>query len=194
MHLNDTPSLTPFLDYSSLTTMPVANFGSDTASPAATSDAIPMNDTPTASYTPPLSLPAPATQTLPVINVPFTPTPAAPPAAPQAPDWFTRNVVPLVQAGLTTWAAVNQYNTAAATAAARLPAGVSPSALPIAGKPQLTQAQLATMTPQQVQTYYGISPQPSLTSALGLSGMSPTTMLLLGGGTLLTIALLIRKK
>ncbi len=157
--------------------------------------------TPTASYgmfpaltsspTPSLTTPSSALNYQPSpITIQSIPT--APPPATNT-DWFTRNVVPLVQAGLTTYAAVNQIQ----AAQSQLPAGVSPSYLPIA-RPTLTSAQLAQMTPAQQTAYYQTgtvypTSQPSLMSSLGLGTMDPTTMLLLGGGSLLIMILMMRR-
>lgn len=156
--------------------------------------------TPTASYGMfPALTPSPAPSlTTPGSALNYQPSPITIPSAPTSPppttnsDWFTRNVVPLVQAGLVTYAAVNQIQNAS-----QLPAGVSPSTLPIA-RPTLSSAQLAQMTPAQQMQYYqtgAVYPtsQPSFMSSLGLGTMDPTTMLLLGGGSLLLMILMMRR-
>lgn len=158
------------------------------------------------------------TQSVPASAAPKTNTAPAAPAPPptqntaqgQAPaassnsDWFTRNIVPVLTAGIATYGAVKQYDYAAQAAAARLPAGVSSNYL-TAKAPTLTPQQIAAMTPAQLQAYYaaypsanpnyysGVGTGSSILSSLGLGSMDTTTMLMLAGGGLL-LFMLMRKE
>jgi hypothetical protein len=140
---------------------------------------------------------APVTNTAPSTPAPLPITQTAPAAS--STDWFARNIVPVLTAGIQTYGAVKQYDLLAQQAAARLPAGVSANYL-TAKAPTLTAAQIASMTPAQLQAYYAAYPSAnpnlytgvgsSLLSSLGLGTMDTTTMLMLGGGALLLFMML----
>lgn len=211
----DTYSLTPGAGYGQLYTPPAP----------ATPQYSYINTLPAYSDRPltPITMSTPTPPTAPAAAAPAqstAPTVSAPPANQnvvqgQAPasssntDWFTRNIVPLLTAGIQTYGAVKQYDYAAQAAAARLPAGVSSNYL-TAKAPTLTPAQIASMTPAQLQAYYAAYPSanpnlysglyPStggglstMLSSLGLGNMDTTTMLMLGGGALL-LFMLMRKE
>jgi hypothetical protein len=199
----DTFSLTPGVTYGQIYTPPASQYSyinnlpaySDrpltpitmsTTTPAVTKQAPPTN-------TAPSTAPPPANQNVVQGQAPATSSSGS------TSDWFARNIVPVLTAGIQTYGAVKQYDYAAQAAAARLPAGVSSSYL-TAKAPTLTPAQIASMTPAQLQAYYAAYPSAnpnlytgtgsSILSSLGLGSMDTTTMMMLAGGSLLFFMLM----